>query len=253
MLLAPLQPIALVAIEQNFDSDPHWTGHENSGPADDFGYRHSNNTGHPSDWGEIGGVFGRDSFSFYADTSPFIFFDETDRLHAGGTFVVREIPENDANQNVFLGYISTVRIPDAEDSYVVGLQFQEPNDGANFRLNAVVIWGEDDKFEVPVPGGIEPGTPYLFEFTYEPEAGLGHGTLQLRLATPEGSTIFETTQALPSKPDFQVEAFGFATRQRGTQKNRGFEIFADGIRYQNVRNNEVKDEQTGVENDAPAP
>ena len=232
LALAPMAT-ATSTIE-NFDSDPGWTGSNNTGFGNNnYGFSNTNNAGGAA--GEAGGAVSSRTTqtTFYADTSIGTLSQQqslsaTGRLtNVGGTSGFDggfEIGWFDSTSPVIGG--PGPAIGGIVDAVTMRLIDDLPNTSI-YRVQA--RWGEHGSSFITLTAN----TDYLFTLTYDPNGGganIGNLDLTINLASDNSFHDSRNVSGASNGVPFAMDAFGFVTLDFG-QSQPAANFFIDDLNY----------------------
>jgi hypothetical protein len=218
--VAPELTFGDTIVEENFAVDPGWTGENNDDGVDGYTFSDTANVGFEA--GEVGGFFDRGNlYSYYADTTLAYNFGPEDVIEAAGSFIIILEEGHDANDDVFIGHISSSggKQPD----FLAGVIIREPsNDTTGFRLRfraggANVPSGPFDDNSV-----ISVGVVHSFEYHWRPNGDF--------IGKLDGGEVANANVPRPATPD--IAGFGLGGRHRVDDPTlQGYNVFLDDVVY----------------------
>ena len=214
---------AMITLTQNFDSAPmDWTSVNATTGTNNFGFSNTNTVLGAGNAGEAGGTFGRiDGRSYYADTSGMVNFTQLDTFSASGSFRASNLAV--ANHDLFVGFFNTASGDSREPAVALRVRENSATDNrVDLRYDQV---GDTDDANTPTQV-LAGSTTYAFDFTYDPAANSGNGTLSGNINGSAYSVNLNGNQS------FNVNAFGLFSRNRGSDSpGNEFDLHVDSLTY----------------------
>lgn len=214
-----------ITINESFDSDPGWTGNNNTSGGDNFTFSNTDELGLGA--GVAGGEFDRgNDYATYMDTSRNFNFGPNDTIRGFVHFISTDIANHTPNDDMFIGHLADTQTIDNDPDFMVGAEIREGDpENRRFRFIAgtqAVGAGSFDGSNAAAKIG------EVHTFSYEWRSD---GTF---VGTFNGAEVSNTN--VPRPPDFSaIDGWGMASRERlGDAGGEGYNVFMDDVSYNAV-------------------